>query len=104
MADVLSTKNIQLPREIASEIVTKARDASVIQTLSTAKPVLFQDTTNIFFSKEPEAEFVDEGGAHTSQRVEFKPIQGIIKKAHVTVRMNKEVQWADEDAILFCFL
>ncbi len=51
MADVLSTKNIQLPREIASEIVTKARDASVIQTLSTAKPVLFQDTTNIFLLK-----------------------------------------------------
>lgn len=97
MADIIATNHIQLPRSIADGIVSKARDSSVIQTLSAARPQIFQDTTNIFFAKEPEAEFVDEGGAHTSQQVEFKPVQGIIKKAHVTVRMNKEVQWADED-------
>lgn len=97
MADTLDTKHIQLPRSIADDIVTKTRESSVIQTLSAAKPVIFQDATNVLFAKEPEAEFVDEGQAHTSMGVDFKPVQGIVKKAHVTVRLNKEVKWADED-------
>lgn len=97
MAETLDTQHIQLPRSIADDIVTKTRDSSVIQTLSAARPVIFQDTTNVLFSKEPEAEFVDEGQAHASMGVEFKPVQGVVKKAHVTVRLNKEVKWADED-------
>lgn len=97
MAETLDTQHIQLPRFIADDIVTKTRDSSVIQTLSAARPVIFQDATNVLFSKEPEAEFVDEGQAHGAMGVEFKPVQGIVKKAHVTVRLNKEVKWADED-------
>lgn len=97
MADVLDSKHIQLPRSIADDIVSKTRDSSVIQTLSAARPVIFQDTTNVLFNKEPEAEFVDEGQAHKSMDVEFKAVQGVVRKAHVTVRFNKEVKWADED-------
>lgn len=49
------------------------------------------------FTKEPEAEFVAEGGQKASVPVEFAPVPGEIHKAQVTVRMDSEVQWADED-------
>ena len=88
MADVLDSKHIQLPRSIADDIVSKTRDSSVIQTLSAARPVIFQDTTNVLFSKEPEAEFVDEGQAHKSMDVEFKAVQGVVRKAHVITSQN----------------
>ena len=88
MADVLDSKHIQLPRSIADDIVSKTRDSSVIQTLSAARPVIFQDTTNVLFNKEPEAEFVDEGQAHKSMDVEFKAVQGVVRKAHVITSQN----------------
>lgn len=94
---VLSTTNITLPSKVADGILTKARDASVIQMLSSSTPQTFGDVSNILFTKEPEAEFVGEGEAHGSMSAEFKPIQGITKKTHVTVRFSDEVTWADED-------
>lgn len=91
------TSSITLPREVAHGIVTKARDTSTIQTLSPASPQLFRDVEHILFTKEPEAEFVEEGGQKSSMEAEFTPVPGKIHKAQVTVRMSDEVQWADED-------
>lgn len=98
--NLLATTNLTIPKELADKIVTKARDASVIQALSPSVPQTFNDVSHVLFTKEPEAEFVGEGAAHSSMGVEFTPVQGTIKKAHVTVRMNDEVTWADEDSKL----
>lgn len=99
MAALDSTK-ITLPREVAGEILRKANNASTIQTLSPATPMLFRDIENILFTKEPEAEFVGEGQQKAGMEPEFKPVPGEIHKAQVTVRMSNEVQWADEDSQL----
>lgn len=93
----MSTEQLILPKDVAKGIITKARDTSTIQTLSNATPQLFKDTSHIIFSKEPEAEFVDEGAAKSSTNAEFTPKTGGIHKAQVTIRMNDEVKWADED-------
>lgn len=100
MAAALTTAKIVLPKEVAKGIVAKSRDASVIQTLSPATPMLFKDVSHVLFTKEPEAEFVAEGGNKGSSDVEFKPIPGEIHKAQVTVRLSDEVKWADEDSQL----
>lgn len=93
----ITTSQITLPTEVAKEIVTKARDTSVIQTLSPSTPQLFKNVEHIVFTKEPEAEFVAEGGQKSSADAKFTPVPGEIHKAQVTVRMDSEVQWADED-------
>ena len=86
----IESKHITLPTEVAEEIVTKARDTSVIQTLSPSTPQIFKNVEHMVFTKEPEAEFVAEGGQKSSMDVK-------IHKAQTTVRMDAEVQWADED-------
>ena len=98
--ETVTTSKIVLPKEVAQGIITKARDASVIQTLSTATPVLFKDIEHMVFTKEPEAEFVAEGTQKSPSPAEFKPVPGKIHKAQVTVRMSDEVKWADEDSQL----
>lgn len=96
----IDTGKITLPREVAQDIVTKARDTSTIQTLSASTPMLFKDVSHILFTREPEAEFVAEGGQKSSSSAEFKPVAGQIHKAQVTIRMSDEVKWADEDSQL----
>lgn len=96
MAAIDSTK-IALPRDVAAEIVSKARDTSTIQTLSAAEPALFRDVEHMVFTKEPEAEFVGEGKQKSATTAEFEPVPGGIHKAQVTVRLSDEVVWADED-------
>lgn len=93
----IATSNITLPRSVADEIVAKMGDNSVIQTLSQSTPQLFSDVSHVLFTKEPEAEILGEGAQHGSSSAEFEAVPGNIKKAHVTVRMDQEVQWADED-------
>ena len=93
----MGTDKLILPKEVAQGIITKARDTSVIQTLSPSTPQLFKDTTHIVFTKEPEAEFVAEGAEKSAMSAEFAPVTGGIHKAQVTIRMNEEVRWADED-------
>lgn len=96
----ITTKNITLPKEVAQQVVTKARDTSTIATLSPSTPVLFKDMTHVLFSKEPEAEFVGEGAQKSASDSEFTAVQGEIHKAQVTVRLSDEVKWADEDSQL----
>lgn len=93
----IESKHITLPTEVAEEIVTKARVTSVIQTLSPSTPQIFKNVEHMVFTKEPEAEFVAEGGQKSSMDVKFTPVPGEIHKAQTTVRMDAEVQWADED-------
>ena len=94
----ITTKNITLPKEVAQQVVTKARDTSTIAALSPSTPMLFKDMTHVLFSKEPEAEFVGEGAQKSASDAEFTAVQGEIHKAQVTVRLSDEVKWADEDS------
>jgi HK97 family phage major capsid protein len=94
----ITTKNITLPKEVAQQVVTKARDTSTIAALSPSTPMLFKDMTHVLFSKEPEAEFVGEGAQKSPADAEFAAVQGEIHKAQVTVRLSDEVKWADEDS------
>mgnify|MGYP000930457636 FL=1 len=94
----ITTKNITLPKEVAQQVVTKARDTSTIAALSPSTPMLFKDMTHILFSEEPEAEFVGEGASKSPADAELAPVQGEIHKAQVTVRLSDEVKWADEDS------
>lgn len=96
----ITTKNITLPKEVAQQVVTKARDTSTIAALSPSTPMLFKDMTHVLFSKEPEAEFVGEGAQKSASDIDFTPVQGEIHKAQVTVRLSDEVKWADEDSKL----
>ena len=94
----ITTKSITLPKEVAQQVVTKARDTSTIAALSPSTPMLFKDMTHVLFSKEPEAEFVGEGAQKSPSAAEFAAVQGEIHKAQVTVRLSDEVRWADEDS------
>lgn len=96
----MTTAKLTLPKEVAQGIVTKARDTSTIQALSASTPMLFKDVSHMLFTKEPEAEFVAEGGQKSSTDAEFTPVPTQIHKAQVTVRMSDEVRWADEDSQL----
>ena len=49
----IESKHITLPTEVAKEIVTKARDTSVIQTLSPSAPQIFKNVEHMVFTKEP---------------------------------------------------
>ena len=93
----ITTEKIALPKEVAGEILSKVRDASVVQTLSSAEPRLFKDIDHMYFSTDPEAEFVGEGVAKSPSDTEITVVPGEIHKAQVTVRMSDEVKWADED-------
>lgn len=95
-----NTTNIKLPVEIAKDIVSKAADTSVIQTLSASSPAIFANRASILFTQDPEAEVVGESTQHSSQTVGLKPVDHIIKKLSVTVRFSDEVKWADEDSQL----
>lgn len=93
----MDTSKLTLPREVADGIIKKTRDTSVVHALSPSIPQKFKDVDHIVFTKEPEAEFVSEGAAKSSTSAEFAPVTGGIHKAQVTIRMNEEVRWADED-------
>lgn len=95
-----NTTNIKLPVEIAKDIVSKAADTSVIQTLSASSPAIFANRASILFTQDPEAEVVGESTQHSSQTVGLKPVDHIIKKLSVTVRFSDEVKWADEESRL----
>lgn len=95
-----NTTNIKLPVEIAKDIVSKAADTSVIQTLSASSPAIFANRASILFTQDPEAEIVGESAQHSSQTVGLKPVDHTIKKLSVTVRFSDEVKWADEDSRL----
>lgn len=92
-----STQLITIPTELVGSIQTKMQEKSVIASLIPQTPQLFGDAEHMFFTLEPEAEFVGEGEAKNSAQWKFEPKQGKRHKVQTTIRMNEEVTWADED-------
>ena len=91
------TTDFELPKDVVYEMSRKIADQSVIATLSPATPQIFANTDYMVFTKDPEAEYVTEGAAKASTTAGFSPITGTRHKVQVTVRVNEEVRWADED-------
>lgn len=91
------TTDFVLPKQVVAEMSRKIADQSVIATLSAAQPKIFADSEYLVFTQEPEAEYVQEGAAKSPSKVAFAPITGGRHKLQVTVRVNEEVRFADED-------
>lgn len=89
--------DFELPTEVVTEMSRKVADQSVIASLSPATPQIFSNTDYLVFTKDPEAEYVQEGAAKASAEVGFTPITGSRHKVQVTVRVNEEVRFADSD-------
>lgn len=96
----LKTTDLVLPREVITEMNQKVQEKSVVAALAATEMQTFEDRSYMVFTKEPEAEYVGEGGAKSSADVDFDPIQATGHKLQVTVRVNEEVKWADEDGQL----
>lgn len=94
------TQKIIIPTDYVGQINRKMQESAVIPALSTATPQLFENAEHIFFTEEPESEYVGEGEAKSSSTFGFEPKPGKIHKVQTTIRMNEEVEWADEDSQL----
>lgn len=95
------TTDLELPTDVVTEMSQKIQEQSVIATLSTAQPMQFTNTDYLIFTQEPHAELVTEGGEKSGSPIKFEPIRGNRYKVQVTVRVNEEVRWADEDNQLY---
>jgi hypothetical protein len=86
-----------LPRNISDRMVKAAQTGSVVAALSAREPQRFGPVDIITFDEFPRAEFVEEGADKASTGGAFGSVTALPHKAHVTMRFNQEVQWADED-------
>lgn len=93
----LDTSKIKLPREVATVITKKAKDASVIAALSPSTPQLFLNTDYMVFSGSSEAEVLGEGEQKSSYEQELPSVSGKRFKVVTTTRVSSELKWADED-------
>ena len=94
---VLGTTNITLPRTVAAGMFSKATTGSAVAALSGAEPQLFGEVTYMTLTGRPRAEYVGEGVAKGTTGATFGTKLASPHKAHVTMRFNEEVKWADED-------
>lgn len=92
-----STTDLTLPTEVVTELSQKIAQQSVIATLVGATPQVFVDQEHLIFTQKPHAELVGEGAAKSGSDFGFTPIEGERYKVQVTIRVNEEVRWADED-------
>lgn len=97
VGNLLSTSKIILPEQLASGIAKDIQTGSTIGVLTGRKPMRFGDVKIVTFNKHVKAEFVDEGASKSGTTTEFGSVKAVPHKAQVTVRVNEEVQWADED-------
>lgn len=96
----MSTTDITIPESVSNNIFHKAYQGSTIAALSDSEPQKFGDSTVMVLTGEPRAELVGEGGEKSSTGVTFAPKTVTPRKLQVTVRVNEEVKWADEDHML----
>lgn len=95
---VFGTAGIQnLPRNIADGMVRDVVTGSTVASLSGRTPMRFGNVDIITFEDQPKAEFIAEGAEKSTTTGTFNVVTATPKKAHVTMRFNEEVQWADED-------
>lgn len=93
----LATSNIILPQEVSNGIWKKAMSESVLARLSTAEPQKFGTTSVMTLTGAPKAELVGEGAQKSPTQATFDSKTVVPRKLQVTIRVNEEVKWADED-------
>lgn len=105
-AAVADTKKLILPTSYVPTIYEKIRANAVIPTLINQTPKLYNNEEVIYMTQRPLTEYVGdgvnagEGGEKHSMPFGYatKPMRKF--KIQTTVRMNEEVEWADEDSNL----
>ncbi len=95
MASIASTGLV--PTTLAAGMWQKVQSGSVLAALSPAAPTQFENSTFMVFDSLPKAEFVAEGANKADSGGGFTTKTTTPHKAHVTMRFNQEVKWADED-------
>lgn len=91
------TSKVLLPATVVTEVVNKAKDASVIAALCPARPKIFADDKHLVFNPTAEAEVVAEGAKKGSYELDLTPVEGKRVKVVTTTRVSDELKWADED-------
>ncbi len=94
---VLGTSGITLPTNIASGLWSKATTGSAVAQLSGQQPMQFGNVTYMTFTAPPRAEYVAEAAQKGTSGGTFGTKVATPHKAHVTMRFNEEVQWAEDD-------
>lgn len=93
---VLATGDLDLPDNLMTPWLGKIRGGSTLAALSPSEPQRFGKGRAMVFDS-GEAELVSEGGQKSSNDI-TSTVQSVEPhKFQKTVRMNEEVQWADED-------
>lgn len=95
--EAFSSSHIEIPTNIVAEMTRKMQEKSVVMALTQSQPQMFANAKHMIFTMEPEAEYVGEGAEKSSAEIGLGIKEGKIHKTQVTVRMNEEVRWADED-------
>lgn len=98
--DVLATTALALPAEMANEVFEKARHGSIVGNLVGSRPMKFGEVKYMTFDERPRAEYVEEAGEKLPSGAKFGHVIAKPHKAQVTVRVNEEFVWADEDSQL----
>ncbi|PLS30096.1 head protein [Bifidobacterium margollesii] len=93
----MTLEKLPLPRELATAVVSKARDTSTIAALSPSSPMIFTDKDFLMFNGRSEAEVVAEGQAKGSYEQDTTVVSAKRFKVQTTTRVTNELQWADED-------
>lgn len=93
----MTSDKVQLPLEVATAVINKAKDTSTIATLSPSAPQLFTDKDYLVFNGASEAEVVTEGQKKSSYEQDASTITARRFKVQTTTRVTNELQWADED-------
>lgn len=86
-----------LPDQVLDGMVENTKTAGTIPALSTADPMRFGNVAVVSFDDDPAAEFVEEGGAKSSEDIAPTRATAVPHKAVVTYRTSDEFMWADED-------
>lgn len=90
-----NTQQVLINLDVAQDIFKAMSEQSVILSMVNATPQLFEDVEYLFFTEEPEGEFVGEGAAKSSSTWKFEPKEARRLKFQTTIRMNEEVIWAN---------
>lgn len=93
----LATSNIIIPVGVANDIFHKAFQGSTLAMLSQQRAQKFGTTQEMVLTGAPVAELVGEGAEKSPTPATFAPKSVVPRKFQVTVRVNEEVKWADED-------
>lgn len=95
--EAASVAKLILPTEVVQEVSEKIQERSVVASLCPSEPESFVSTEYVSFTEDPEGEFVGEGAEKSSADWGIASQEAKLHKFQVTVRMNEEVRWADED-------